>query len=167
MNVLKCSIPIALAAALALANASPALAADGSATGTLTYKGQSAPIKYVWLVKGPDAFDPKVTLRHLIFSSADIGAKVAACKTMSCTDAALGSGMTVDVSTGPRLNYWVVLNDQRVQYSGTVRPDALKLTTDTPTRLAGKLTIDDTAAGGAKVDATFDAPLLQELKLAR
>jgi hypothetical protein len=167
MKLAQWSIPGALAAALAMASALPALAADGSVTGTLTYKGQSVSLKYVWLVKGPDAFDPKVTLRHLIFSSADIGAKVAACKTMSCTDAALGSGMTIDVGAGPRLNYWVVLNDQRVQYSGTVRPDALKLTADTPTHLAGKLTIDDAAAGGAKVDAAFDTPLLQELKLAR
>ncbi len=167
MKFAKWSFASEVAAALALASALPALAAEGTATGTLTYKGQSAPIEYVWLIKGPDTFDPKVTIRHLIFSSMDIGAKVTACKTMSCTDAALGSGMTVDVSAGPRLNYWVVLNDQRVQYSGTVRPDALKLTLDTPTRLAGKLTIDDASAGGAKVDATFDAPLLQELTLAR
>ena len=159
------------AAALVLAASSIADAADGSADGTLTYKSKGAPItvalKYVWLVKGPDAMDPKVTIGHLIFSATDIGAKVAACKTMSCTDADLGSGMTVDLGSGPRLNYWVSLNDQRVQYSGTAMPDALKLATDTPGRLTGKLTIDDSAAGGAKVDVEFDAPLLRELKLAR
>ena len=158
-------------AAIALAVASGADAADGSANGTLAYKSKGGPItialKYVWLVKGPDAVDPKLIIRHLIFSATDIGAKVAACKTMSCTDADLGSGMTVDLGSGPRLNYWVSLNDQRVQYSGAVMPDALKLATDTPGRLAGKLTIDDSAAGGAKVDVEFDAPLLQELKLAR
>lgn len=158
-------------AALALVVSSMANAADGSANGTLTYKGKGAPItvalKFVWLVKGPDAVDPKTTIRHLIFSATDIGAKIAACKTMSCTDADLGSGMTVDLGSGPRLNYWVSLNDQRVQYSGAVVPDALKLTRDTPTRLAGKLTIDDSAAGGAKVDVDFDAPLLRELSLAR
>ena len=158
------------AAALALAVSLDAVAADGSATGTLTYKSKGAPItvalKYVWLVKGPDAMDPKMTIRHLVFSATDIGAKIAACKTMSCTDADLGSGMTVDLGTSPRLNYWVSLNEQRVQYSGAAPSNALKLTTDTPTRLAGKLTIDDTAAGGAKVDVEFDTPLLQELKLA-
>ena len=160
-----------IAASLALSVSSSVDAADGSANGTLTYKSKAGPItialKYVWLVKGPDAVDPKTIIRHLIFSATDIGAKVAACKTMSCTDADLGSGMTVDLGSGPRLNYWVSLNDQRVQYSGTVTPDALKLATDTPGRLAGKLTIDDSSAGGAKVDVEFDAPLLQELKLAR
>jgi hypothetical protein len=172
MNLANSWTKIALAvAALALTVSMDAVAADGSANGTLTYKSKGAPItvalKYVWLVKGPDAMDPKVTIRHLIFSATDIGAKVAACKTMSCTDADLGSGMTVDLGSGPRLNYWVSLNDQRVQYSGTAMPDALKLATDTPGRLAGKLTIDDSAAGGAKVDVEFDVPLLQELKLAR
>jgi hypothetical protein len=159
------------AAALTLAVSTSVAAADGSATGTLTYKGKGAPItvtlKYVWLVKGPDAVDQKLIVRHLIFSATDIGAKIAACKTMSCTDADLGSGMTVDLGSGPRLNYWISLNDQRVQYSGAVMPDALKLATDTPTRMAGKLTIDDSAAGGAKVDVDFDAPLLRELSLAR
>src|SRR5258708_34460723 len=164
-------ITLAATAAFTVAVSLSAAAAGGSATGTVTFKSKGAPItatlKYVWLVKGPDAMDPKMTIRHLIFSATDIGAKIAACKTMSCTDADLGSGMTVDLGTGPRLNYWVSLNDQRVQYSGTVTPNALKLTTDTPGRLAGKLSIDDIAAGGAKVDVEFDTPLLQELKLAR
>jgi hypothetical protein len=158
-------------AVFALGASFGAAAADGSAKGALTYKSKGAPLtielKHAWLVKGPDAVDPKKIIRHLIFSAVDIGSKVAACKTMSCTDADLGSGMTVDLDAGPRLNYWVVLDGQRVQYSGTARPEALKLTTDTPDRLAGKLTIDDSAAGGPKIDVDFDTPLLQALKSAR
>ena len=161
----------ATAAALALAVCVDAAAADGTVKGTLTYKAKGAPVtialKHAWLVKGPDAVEPKTIIRHLIFSATDIGAKVAACKTMSCTDADLGSGMTVDLDAGPRLNYWVVLDNQMVQYSGTAAPAVLKLTTDTPTRLAGKLTIDNVAAGGPKVDVEFDVPLLRELKAAR
>ncbi len=148
-----------------------AYAADGTVKGSLTYKSKGAPatiaLKHVWLVKGPDAVDPKKIIRHLIFAADDIGAKVAACKTMSCTDSDLNSGMTVDLDAGPRLNYWVVLDGQRVQYSGTAKPETLKLTTDTAGRLVGKLAIDDVAAGGAKVDVEFDTPLLMELKAAR
>ena len=155
-------------AVLSLAVSLNAIAADGSATGTLTKTSQGAPItvglKYMWLVKGPDALRPEATIRHLIFSATDLGARFAACTTMGCLDGAVHSGMTVDLDVGARLNYWVSLNDQRVQYSGTVIPSALKLTTETPTRLAGKLTIDDEAAGGAKVEVEFDAPLWQELK---
>ena len=123
--------------------------------------------KFVYLVKGPDAVDRNMIIRHVIFSATDLGAKIAACNTMSCTDADLGSGITVDLDAGPRLNYWVVLNDQRVQYSGTAQPAALVLTADTPARLAGKLTIDDSAAGGPLVDIEFDAPMLKEMKKAR
>ena len=158
-------------ATIALAFAGNVVAAGGSAKGTLAYKAKTGVItmapKFAYLVKGPDAVDSSKTIRHLILSATDIGAKIQACKTMSCTDADLNNGMTVDLDAGPRLNYWVVLNDQLVQYSGTEKLAALKLTADTPMRLAGNLVFDGSAAGGPKVDIEFDAPLLKELKLAR
>lgn len=158
----------AVAVIVAMALASAAFAAGGSASGTVTYKARSGLVtaapKYAFLVKGPDAVDKSRTIRHLILSTTDLGAKIAQCKTMSCTDADLDDGMTVDLDAGPRLNYWVVFNGQKVQYSGTVVPSALKLTSDTPSRLAGKLTIDDAAAGGARVDVEFDAALAREFK---
>jgi len=156
---------------VALAFAATAAAADGTAKGSLTYQAKVGPItmtpKFAYLVEGPDAVDKNMIIRHLIFSATDLGAKIAACNTMSCTDSGLGNGMTVDLDAGPRLNYWVVLNDQRVQYSGTARPAVLVLTTNTPARLAGKLSFDDAAAGGPKVDIEFDVPLLKEMKQAR
>ena len=156
-----------IACAIALAAALPALAADGTAKGTVVYKDNTAAIKHVWLVKGPDAVDPKKTIRHLIFSAADIGAKVKACKTMSCVDSDLNDGVTVDLDAGPRLNYWVVLKGQKIQYSGTAKPETLTASANTPAKVAGKLAIDDSKAGGGKIDIEFDAPLLVELKAAR
>jgi hypothetical protein len=156
-----------LAATVAVAVACDAFAAGGTATGMLTYKSRSGPItmtpKYAYLVQGPDAVDSGRMIRHLILSPADLGAKIEACTTMSCTDSGLASGMTVDLDAGPRLNYWVVLNDQRVQYSGTERPAALTLTADTPARLAGRLVFDGAAMGGPQVDIEFDAPLLKQM----
>jgi len=129
------SCSLALAAAV-LVTAPLAIAAGGTAKGTLAYKAKSGPItvapKYAYLVKGPDAVEPGKIIRKLILSTTDLGAKIDACKTMSCTDADLGEGMTVDLDAGPRLNYWVVLNGQRIQYSGTEPPAALKLTTRRP-----------------------------------
>ena len=151
--------------------ATAVLAAGGTAKGSLTYKAKSGPItiapKFAYLVKGPDAVDAGKTIRKLIFSTADLGAKIDACKTMNCTDADLGEGMTVDFDAGPRLNYWVVLNGQRVQYSGTEPPAALKLATDTPQRLAGTLAFDGGAAGGPQVAIEFDTPLVKEVTKAR
>ncbi len=60
-----------------------------------------------------------------------------------------------------------LLNDQLVQYSGTVEPAALKSTTDSADRLAGKLRIDDCSAGGPTIDVEFDAPLLTSCSKAR
>ena len=135
------TLAAAIGALWVAAAAGSALAA-GTANGTLAYKARGAPmsiaLKYAWLVKGPDAVDQSKTIRKLIFSSVDLDAKISACKTMNCTDADLGSGMTVDLDAGPRLNYWIVLDGQKVQYSGTARPETLKLSTDSPTKLAGK-----------------------------
>lgn len=160
-----------VAGLIAVAVACNAAAAGGTAKGTLTYKSKSGVItmspKFAYLVKGPDAVEPGKVIRHLIFSPTDLGAKIEACTTMSCTDSGLGNGLTVDLDAGPRLNYWVVLNDQRVQYSGTEQPAALALTTNTPARLVGKLVFDGAAMGGPQVDIDFDVPLMKELTKAR
>jgi hypothetical protein len=162
------NIASALAATIALAAACAAEAADGTVKGTVSFQAKSGPLtvtpKYAYLVKGPDTFDKSRTIRHVILSTTDLGAKIAACKNMGCTDADLSEGMTVDLDAGPRLNYWTVFNGQKVQYSGTAQPAALKLTSDTPARVAGKLSIDDSTAGGARVDVEFDAPLVKEFK---
>jgi hypothetical protein len=143
----------------------PFSARADSASGTVTYQSKAGPIavnvKNVYLVQGPDAVDKKI-FRRLIFTSADLGAKIKACAQMSCSDNDLREGLEVDLVGGSRMIYWFVGNDQRVQYSGSARPETLKLTADTPQRLAGKLTIDDSAAGGAKVTIDFDAMMLKE-----
>ena len=160
-------LAIALAASVLAAGVtltSTAARAD-SASGTVSYQSKSGAIvvnvKNVYLVKGPDAM-AGTSIRRLIFTAADLGAKITACANMSCSDNDLREGLEVNLDTGARLNYWFVGNDQRVQYSGSAQPAALKLSTDTPQRLAGKLTIDDGAAGGAKVDIDFDATMLKE-----
>jgi hypothetical protein len=160
------SWPITVCALVASLLAAPALAAD-TASGTVTYKTRSATFKYAYLVKGPDAIDPKLTIRELILSSADIGAKLQACKTMSCASGLVDEGMTVDFGAGPRLNYWLVMNGQKIQYSGTAQPTAFTGAQNDPARLAGKLRIDDTAAGGPRVEAEVDVGLTKEFTAAR
>jgi hypothetical protein len=153
----------ALAAAMAFASA-PASA--GEAKGTITYKPKSGAIvvtvKHAYLVKGPDVVSGK-TIRRVVVSVADVAAKLAACATMMCSDGDINEGMTIDFDAGPRLNFWFVGNNQLVQYSGTAEPASLKLTVDTPQRLAGKWDFDGSAAGGPRVQIEFDAPLVKEV----
>jgi hypothetical protein len=144
----------------------PAAATADPASGTINYQSKTGPIVVnvanVYLVKGPDAVSGK-TIRQLIFTLADVGAKLQTCASMMCASGSVTEGMTVDFDVGPRLNYWVVGNGQKVQYSGTAKPDeTLKLTADSAQRLAGTLTIDDGAMGGAKVNVKFDATLVKQ-----
>jgi len=143
--------------ALACALAFPAHAEP--AKGTVAVGTRSASLQHAWLVVGPDAVDPKKTIRRVVFSATDIGAKLKACAKMSCTDGSVDDGMTIDLDAGPRINYWVALNGQRVQHSGTLEPKALASSASDARRVAGKLAFDQSGAGGAKVDVQFDAPL--------
>jgi hypothetical protein len=147
------------------------LSAAADATGTLVYKSKTrefnVPIKFAYLVKGPDAMDPKVIVRRLIVSATDLTATIQKCTTMSCADGTGADAMMVDIGAGPRLNYWLNLNDGLVQYSGTADPKSLTATTDTPAKLAGKLVFDGSGAGGPKVSIDFDASLLKEFTRAR
>ncbi len=90
-------------------------ALGGDAKGTLNFKGTTLVLKFAYLVKGPDAVDPNLKIRRLVFSATDLGPKLKACTKMSCTDGAVTEGMTVDLTGGPRINYWVALKGGRVQ----------------------------------------------------
>ena len=159
-------VTIPALAAAAVAALFSASAGAEPASGTINYQSKAGALAInaanVYLVKGPNAVSGK-TVRQLIFTSADIGAKLQACATMSCASGSVTEGMTVDFDVGPRLNYWVVGNGQKIQYSGTARPEeALKLSADTAQRLAGTLAIDDSTAGGPKVNVKFDASVVKQ-----
>lgn len=154
-----------LVGAVLLGAATSAVA--GAAKGTVSYKNDKATVQHAYLVKGPDAVDEKKSIRRIILVPKDMQATIAACKVMSCSDGEVGEGLTIDLDGGPRVNYWVVLKDQMVQFSGTADPATFKTTTDEPGRIAGTFVVDATAAGGPKIDVEFDAALVQEFQKAR
>lgn len=156
---------LALAAMIFIFSAAPATA--GETKGTLTYPKGTVALKFSYLVTGPDAIDTAKIIRRLIFSGNDLAPKIQACQTMSCVDGEITEGLMVDLVGGPRFNYWMALNNALVQYSGTKEMAALKTNADDPKRMAGKLSFDDTAAGGPKVDVDFDAALAKTFTKAR
>ena len=167
MNLLSRRQGLILTGLLLGAGISAAVSAADTASGSLNYMGRSAAFKYAWLVTGPCDFEAGKTIRRIVVSATDIGAKLQACKTFSCTDSEVMEGATVDFTGGARLNYWTVMNGQKIQYSGTANPNTFVARANDPGHLAGRLTIDDTAAGGPKLDAVFDVTLLKEFKVAR
>ena len=146
-----------LAAAFAFAGSVSAEPAKG----TVAQGGRSATIRHAWLVAGPDAIDPKTTVRQVVLSATDIGARIGACARMGCVSGLVEEGMTVIFGAGPRLLFWVSLNGQRVQYSGTEAPSSFVATANEGKRIAGRLVIDKTTSGGSKIDVQFDAPLVK------
>ncbi len=152
-----------------LALAVPAFAASpgGAASGTIAYRGRTAAPAHAYLVRGPDAVDEKKVVRRLVLTTSDLGPKIAACESMSCVDANVTEGMEVDFDAGPRLNYWIALDGQKVQYSGTAVPESFASRANDARRIAGRLSIDDTAAGGPKIAIEFDAPLVRAFDRAR
>jgi hypothetical protein len=137
-------------------------AADSEAKGSLNYKGTTVTLNHAYFIKGPDLVDPKIVLRRLILSKDDLKSAIQGCKSMRCVDGALTEAMEVEFDAGPRLLYWITLNGDRLQYSGTAQASAATVTGGDPKRLAGKLSIDDVAAGGPRVEVDFDAILLKE-----
>lgn len=141
--------------------------AAGEAKGTVTYESKGGKVvvtvKHAYLVKGPDLVTAK-TMRRVVLSVEDVGATLRACEKMMCSDGGISEGMTIDFDVDQRLNYWFVANGQRIQYSGTADPALLKLTTDTPQRLAGKWDLDARSAGGPLIQVEFDAELVKEIK---
>lgn len=154
---------LATVTAAALLMSAPAAAAD-EAQGTIHYTSRSGPIsvtvKHAYLVKGPDTVTDKI-VRRIVLSPDDLAPKLRTCATMICGDGDMEAGLTIDLDVGPRLNYWFVADGQRIQYSGTAVPSTLKLTTDTPQRMAGTWELDDSAAGGPRAQIIFDATLLK------
>jgi len=143
------------------------LSADDNARGNLKYKGPKSDFeikfKYAYFVSGPDAFDSGKTIRRLIFTASDISDKLKACENLRCGDRYM-DGIQFDLDAGRRVLYWMSLDKQLVQYSGTVEKEALKLTNDTADKIAGKLVVNDSAAGGPAVEVEFDAPILKAYK---
>lgn len=158
---------VGLAMVMAALTGTAATAAAESAKGTIAYRGNTLTVQHAYLVKGPDAVDEKKIIKRIVLATKDLKAKIDACKTMSCSDGDVGEGMTIDLDGGPRVNYWVVFKDQMVQYSGTADPATFKTTADDAGKIAGTFTVDDSGAGGAKIDVTFDAPLVKEMTATR
>lgn len=162
----SCSACICAALMILAVSLNVSVAAD-KVRGTLVHKNRTVTLRYAYLIKGPDAIGTKTIIRRLILSEEDIGARIQSCKTMSCVDGEVINGLIVDLISGPRLAYWMAINDGRVQHSGTLRPTVLKAHVDEAKRLAGKLSFDDTSAAGPRVEADFDALIFKEFTTAR
>jgi hypothetical protein len=160
------SISACFAGSFLLLAAAASHAAD-HASGSIALGSTTGAIQHAVMVRGPDEMDAKHSILRIYLSSSDIAARVRACKTLACADAALEDGAMVDYSEASHLPYAVRLDHERKQYSGATDADAFTLTAKAPDHLAGKLHVDDGAMGGAKIDADFDLAVAATFASAR
>lgn len=136
-----------------------------NAKGMLTYKGNKktyhVELKFAHFVTGPDSFDPNKKIRRLIFTNASMDGRIKSCNVMNCVDQYI-EGVQVDLDATHRILFWVSLDGQLVQYSGTAPLEALTFSAQTDKRIAGKLKIDNASGGGPIIEVTFDALLLKD-----
>ena len=159
---------LAMAAVLSAVSVQPASAdaAGGTAKGKIQYKDKTVDLKYAYIITGPDMFDPDQTETTIILSPTDLSDAIAKCESQSCAGG-LTEGMTLsteDFGGTVRVVYWVVTNNGLMQYSGNTDVSVLTLTTDTPEKKAGKMSVDASAAEGPKIDVEFEAPLTKAFK---
>ncbi len=58
------------------------------------------------------------TIRRVLLSPTDVSAALKKCSDLTCSDANVREGMTIDFDAGPRIEYWLVAIDKLVQYPG-------------------------------------------------
>ena len=138
----------------------PAIAAD-TANGTLKMTSEGKPVSiemnHVYYITGPDSFEPTQSTRRLIFTTEDARAGIDSCETASCAMTSIGDGMTVELEAdSPMARWWVHVPP--TQQSGMGNASILSLSTDTPERVAGTLTIDSL---GIDTTITFDVGLVE------
>ncbi|MEO8011092.1 MAG: hypothetical protein ABI650_05565 [Dokdonella sp.] len=152
-------IAITLCALLLASVAVPAIAAD-SAKGTLKMISEGKPVSieihHVYYITGPDSFAPTLTTRRLIFTTEDARAAIDACESARCAMYAIGNGMTVELEAdSPMAKWWVQVRP--TQQSGMGNASIVSLSSNTPERVAGTLTINSL---GVDTKITFDAGLV-------
>lgn len=164
-SAISCLAMAAVISAVTVPSAS-AGAPGGTTKGKIQYKDKTVELKYAYIITGPDMFDPDQTETTIILSPTDLSETIAKCESQSCAGG-LTEGMTLsteDFGGTVRVVYWVVTNNGLMQYSGNTDTSALTLTTDTPEKKAGKMSVDASAAEGPKIDVEFDAPLTKAFK---
>jgi hypothetical protein len=152
--------PLLLATALTLmlgaaaARAAPVPIA-GQAIGTVTYKDKTVTLEHAYLVVG-DNHGTRV--RKVILSAVDIEDEIAGASSLMSAGAKLREGISFDLDeTMPFVGYWMAIADQSMQVSAPLDAKLFASTVDTPQRVTGKVSFDQTASGGPKVEVSFDA----------
>jgi hypothetical protein len=127
----------------------------GQAIGTLKYKDKTVTLEHAYLIVG-DNHGTRV--RKVILSAVDIEDEIAGASSLMGASGKLREGISFELDeTMPFVGYWMAIADQSMQVSAPLDAKLFATTVDTPQRVAGKVSFDQTGSGGPKVEVSFDA----------
>lgn len=130
---------------------------SGQAIGTVTYKDKTVTLEHAYLIVG-DNHGTRV--RKVILSAVDIEDEIAGASSLRGASGEMREGISFELSeTMPFVGYWMAIADQSMQVSSPLDMRLFATTVDTPQRVAGKVSFDETGSGGPKVEVSFDATL--------
>jgi hypothetical protein len=152
--------PLLLATALTFVLGATALHAasvptSGQAIGTVKYKDKTVTLEHAYLVVGDNH---GTSVRKVILSAVDIEDEITSASSLMSAGAKLREGISFELDeTMPFVGYWMAIADQSMQVSAPLDAKLFVTTVNTPQRVAGKVSFDQTGSGGPKVEVSFDA----------
>ena len=152
--------PLLLGAALIFVLGAAALRAasvptSGQAIGTVKYEDKTVTLEHAYLVVG-DNHGTRV--RKVILSAVDIEDAIVGASSLMGASAKLREGIAFELDeTMPFVGYWMAIANQSMQVSAPLDAKLFATTVNTPQRVAGQVSFDQTGSGGPKVEVSFDA----------
>lgn len=145
---------------LALAAAVIALAAAPAVSGKAVIAGQPFELRYAWVVRGPDHFEPKKTNTYIVMTSEDISAELSKCATITC---AIWDVMKAGVILQPEKDggFWIRALHPKLAKEQQLSGRGWKSTVDDSAHIVGTLKWEPQGSPTVALDLSIDAPLLK------
>ena len=146
-----------LLAADALAQQPPA---PPPVQGKAIIAGQAFDLRYAWLIRGPDAFEPGKMNTFIVMAPDDISAELSKCPTVKC---AIWDVLKNGVILQPEKDggFWIRALHPRLAKEQQLAARGWTATVDQPGRIAGKLHWVPQGQDPPTLDLTIDAALLK------
>jgi hypothetical protein len=128
--------------------------------GKAVIAGQAFELRYAWLIRGPDHFEPTKMNTFIVMAPDDISAELGKCPTVKC---AIWDVLKSGVILQPEKDgsFWIRALHPKLVKEQQLAARGWTATVDQPDRIAGKLQWEPQGQDPPILDLTIDAALLK------
>jgi hypothetical protein len=132
--------------------------------GRAVIAGQAFDLRYAWLIRGPDAFEPGRLDTYVVMAPDDISAELARCPTVKC---AIWDVLKNGVILEPEKDggFWIRALHPKLAKEQQLSARGWAATIDRPERIAGSVRWEPQGQDPPILDLTIDATLLKSFPL--